>query len=602
TIKLHGVQQKNTALRVGFAVISAAGKIVEQQWMQAVDHDQFGVQVSLTNPLLWSPLAPNLYKARFRLYLADKLVDEYSLSFGIRTFRFDRVAGFFINNKPLKIQGVCMHHDLGALGAAFHPDAAMRQLQILKQMGCNAIRFAHNPPATPLLDMCDELGFLVVDEAFDMWKKRKTKFDYHQYFDQWHVPDLRAMVLRDRNHPSIIMWSIGNEIREQFDSTGITIAKRLAALVKELDTTRPVTSALTEMIPEKNFITQSGSLDVLSFNYKEYDYAALPARFPDAAFVASETASALASRGVYVNGTDSMLIWPASFREQDSFNKGYTDYTCNAYDNTAAYWGTTHQRAWLAVKRYPFISGAFVWSGFDYLGEPLPYLFPARSSYFGIIDLAGFPKDVYYMYQAEWTTKPVLHLLPHWNWQIGDTVNVWAYYSQADEVELFLNGKSLGAQQKSDTSLHVRWRVPYAPGVLLAVSKKEGRPVMKTQVETTDKLAQVLLAASINKPSLQRRPLSFVTIQLADALGRAISHTDVMVKVQIASNSARLLGLDNGYQADTTSLQSPLRQTFKGKLLAIIEHTNHKQPVVLKVQAQGLPAKTITLPARHTME
>jgi beta-galactosidase len=381
---------------------------------------------TIKHPILWSIDNPYLYKLRVELLNAgNNQFDVVSIDFGIRYFNFDSQNGFSLNGKPLKIQGVCLHHDLGALGAAFNVTAAKRQLKILKEMGCNAIRFSHNPPASEFLDLCDQMGFLVIDEAFDMWQKRKNKYDYHLDFKEWHKKDLEAMVLRDRNHPSVIMWSIGNEIREQFDSTGTTITKELVSIVKKLDPSRPVTSAVTETFPEKNFITKANALDVIGFNYKDYDYAELPKRFPGQKFIASETASALETRGVYEFPSDSIRIWPPNFKVQDTFTAN-KDFTSAAYDNTYAYWGNTHERSWLAVKNNQHMAGVFVWSGFDYLGEPMPYpKFPARSSYYGIIDLAGFPKDVYYMYQSEWSTKPVLHIFPHWNWKPGQSVDVW---------------------------------------------------------------------------------------------------------------------------------------------------------------------------------
>ena len=440
--------------------------------------------------------------------------------FGIRQFNFDSKKGFFLNDKPVKIKGVCMHHDLGALGAAFNKAAARRQLRILKEMGCNAIRTAHNPPASEFLDLCDQMGFLVMDEAFDMWQKRKNRFDYHLDFKEWHQRDLESMVLRDRNHPSVFMWSIGNEIREQFDSSGIALTKELVTAVKTLDSTRPVISALTENFPEKNFIYQSGVLDVLGFNYKLNDYKDLPARFPGQKFIASETASALATRGVYDLPSDSMRIWPPDSKQP--FTNGNADMTVSAYDNAYAYWGATHERSLQAVNKYDFIAGCFVWSGFDFLGEPVPYPWPARSSYYGIIDLAGFPKDVYYMYQSAWTSKPVLHIFPHWNWSPTTSagqrkiVDVWAYYNSADEVELFLNGKSQGVKKKVNDELHVMWRVPFEPGTLKAISRKKGKIVLVKETRTAGKPAKIELTADRKIIDADGKDLSFVTVRILD--------------------------------------------------------------------------------------
>jgi beta-galactosidase len=551
------------------------------------------------NPVLWSVENPYLYKAVFRIYQHATMVDEVTKNIGIRRIAFDAQKGFFLNDKPLKIYGVCMHHDLGLLGAAFNKAAAKRQLRILKEMGCNAIRFSHNPPASAMLDLCDEMGFLVIDEAFDMWKKKKNKYDYYKDFTEWHEKDLEAMVYRDRNHPSVICWSIGNEIREQFDSTGIALTKALVDIVKKIDPTKPVLSALTETLPEKNFITKAGALDVLGFNYKDYDYKYLPERFPGIAFIATETASAIATRGVYNSKSESLQIWPSDYKHQDSFDAGYKDFTAPAYDNTRAYWGTTHEKSWLAVKSNPHISGAFVWSGFDYLGEPLPYpKFPARSSYFGIVDLAGLPKDVYYMYQSEWTNKNVLHLFPHWNWNKGDTVDVWAYYNNADEVELFLNGRSVGKRNKTDTTLHVMWQVPFEPGSIKAISKKNGKIVLIKEIKTAGPAARIELIADKQMLAAAGKDIVFVTARIVDKDGNLLPDADNEISFSVLGN-AIIAGTDNGYQADTLSLQIKKRKAWKGLLVAGIKIGSKKGNITLTANSPGLGKAVILLNAAY---
>ncbi|RXK57992.1 glycoside hydrolase family 2 protein [Lacibacter luteus] len=549
-------------------------------------------QIQIAAPILWSTAKPYLYKAVTKIERNGQLIDEVKTNFGIRSFRFDAANGFFLNNEPLKIQGVCMHHDLGALGAAYNHAAAKRQLNILKEMGVNAIRFSHNPPAAAILDLCDEMGFLVQVEAFDMWKKKKNKFDYNLFFDEWHARDIQAMVLRDRNHPSVFMWSIGNEIREQFDSTGTTIAKRLVELVKALDTTRPVTCALTENFPEKNFIWKSGALDILGFNYKLYDYADLPNRFPGQSFVATETASALATRGSYDMPSDSNRLWPPDGKTPTV--KGNADMSVSAYDHVYAYWGSSHEAAMVAVNKYKYMSGMFVWSGFDFIGEPVPYAWPARSSYYGIVDLAGFPKDVFYLYQSEWTTKPMLHLFPHWNWNKGDTVDVWAYYNNADEVELFLNGKSLGSKSKTTDVLHVKWRVPYEAGIIKAVSKKNGRVVLSKEIKTAASLSKILVTADRTKLKANGKDLSFLTIKLVDKDGNLVPDADRFVDV-IVKGAGALAGTDNGFPADTVSLKSSQRKTWKGMALAIVQTNVKKGNITVVVKSAGLKDVIITL-------
>ena len=551
-----------------------------------------GYTIEIKHPIFWGVKKPYLYTLVTRIYLNGLLTDEVKTKFGIRTFHFDSNKGFFLNGQPLKIKGVCLHHDLGALGAAFNKSAARRQLQLLKDMGCNAIRTAHNPPAPGFLDLCDEMGFLVLDEAFDMWKKKKNKFDYHLDFDKWGERDLSAMVLRDRNHPSVFMWSIGNEIREQFDSSGISIARKLVSIVKKLDSTRPVTCALTENHPDKNYIYQSGALDVLGFNYKSEDYSELPLRFPGQKFIATETASALSTRGVYDQPSDSMRLWPPDSKQP--FNNGNADMTASAYDDTYAYWGTTHEKAWLAVKKNNFIAGCFVWCGIDFLGEPVPYPWSARSSYYGIIDLSGFPKDVYYMYQSEWADKPVLHLFPHWNWKKRQLVDVWAYYNNADEVELYLNGKSLGIRRKSDSVLHVMWRVPFKAGTLKAVSRKNGKTVLEKEIRTAGKPAYVRLFFDKSKSANDKKPVLFITAKIVDKNGVIVPDADNLINFSVSRN-AKIIGTDNGFEADTLSLKNPSRKAWKGKALVLVLPRNKKKDVTITAHSPGLPSASITI-------
>jgi len=590
----------NPDIIVDCEIIDPSGKTVgkfssDNRKVKAID--EFSISAQIPYPKRWSVDQPNLYKARFKVFVSAILMDEEEISFGIRSIGFDKQGWFTLNEQPLFLKGVCLHHDLGALGAAYNSEAARRQLCILKEMGCNAIRVSHNPPAADFLDLCDKMGFLVMDEAFDTWNKKKNKFDYHLDFKEWHKADLEAMVLRDRNHPSVFMWSIGNEIRNQFDSSGTIIAKELVDIVKRLDPSRPVTCALTETNPEKNFIYQSIALDVLGFNYKDYDYAALPARFPGQKFLATETASALSTRGVYQFPADLKRVWPADYKEQDTFARGNTDYTTAAYDNTHAYWGNTHEKSWLAVKNNKHMAGFFVWSGFDYLGEPLPYpAFPARSSYYGIVDLAGFPKDIYYMYQSEWSEKPVLHLFPHWNWGKSDTVDVWAYYSKAEEVELYLNGKSLGINKKSDSSLHISWRVPFVPGTLKAVSRKNGKIVQVREIRTAGAAAWIELLSDKRIIRADGKDLSFITVRLLDRSGNLVTGSDKMLSFTI-SGAALLAGTDNGYPADTLTLKSGNRKSWKGQALAILQNNGKKGNITLTVSAGGLGKASITLKA-----
>ncbi|MCL4638674.1 MULTISPECIES: beta-galactosidase GalB [Olivibacter] len=550
-------------------------------------------EVEVPQPILWSPENPYCYQVETQVYVGKQLVDQYKVPMGIRYFSFDAKEGFSLNGERKRILGVCMHHDLGALGAAINKKAMERQLILLKEMGANAIRISHNPPAPEFLDLCDRLGFLVMDEAFDMWRKKKNKFDYSLDFDEWHRQDLVDLIKRDRNHPSVIMWSIGNEIREQFDSSGTALTRELVAIVRREDNTRPVTAALTETHLEKNFIAQAKALDILGFNYKYEQYDSLPINFPGQKFIASETTSALATRGHYDLGHDTLRFWPPSAKEKFVKN-GNPDFTVSAYDQVAAYWGTSHEQAWKAVKQRDFMTGLFVWTGFDYLGEPVPYDFPARSSYYGIIDLAGFPKDVYYMYQSEWTDKPVLHLLPHWNWQAGQTIDVWAYFNQADEVELFLNGQSLGTRRKQGDDIHVSWKVPFQPGTLKAVSSINGKEVLVKEIKTASTPASIRLTVDKNKLRAGINDLAFVTVDIMDDKGNPVPIADNEIVFDI-QGPGFIAGLDNGFQADLSSLKGNRKRAYNGKCLAIIQAKANTGEIILKASAKGLKGAALKL-------
>jgi len=595
---LNIVHDRRSMVSVVSSIYNAKGKLVVQgkpktHPLLAIP-GAFHETLALVNPILWSIENPYLYKIVTRVYENQKLVDEYESPLGVRYFHFDKDKGFFLNGQWVKIKGVCNHHDLGALGAAVNTRAMERQLQILKKMGCNAIRTAHNPPAPELLDLCDRMGFLVMDESFDMWKKRKNKHDYSEDFSAWYKRDLADMVLRDRNHPSVFMWSIGNEIREQFDSSGIGFSREMVAIVKQLDSTRPVMAALSEWNPEKNFMYKSGAFDVIGLNYHHEVYEDFQKHYPGQIFIGAENMSAFATRGHYDQRSDTIMFWPAR-SPLKTVEKGNPDFTVSAYDQVSAYWGSTHEKTWGIIKNHPYLSGLFVWSGFDFLGEPIPYPWPARSSYYGIIDLAGFPKDVYYMYQSEWTTRPVLHLFPHWNWQKGQTVDVWAYYSQADEVELFVNGKSLGVKSKpDDTTFHVMWRVPFEPGQLVAVSKRGGKEVLRKVINTAGAPAKLVLLADRDSLQNNGRDLSFIRASIVDANGNLVPDADKEITFTV-KGPGFIAGTDNGYQADTVSLKSPVRKTWKGLALAMVGSTEKTGIIEVEARVPGLPPARLLL-------
>ncbi|AOW17828.1 glycoside hydrolase [Polaribacter vadi] len=535
----------------------------------------------ILNPNLWDTKNPYLYKIKTKVFEGSKLVDNYTTPLGIRYFNFDAKNGFSLNDVPMKIHGVCLHHDNGALGAVANYEAIKRKLTIMKDMGVNAIRVSHNPSSLELLQLCDEMGLIVQVEAFDSWKKRKVKYDYNLYWDEWHKKDLEDFVKRDRNFPSVMMWSIGNEIREQFDSTGVAITKELVSIVKSLDKTRPVTCALTENIPEKNFIYQSGALDLLGFNYKHKDFYDFPEKFKGEKILASESVSAIETRGHYDMPSDTIKRWPPAHNAPFD---GNDDYTASAYDQISAYWGATHEENWKTVKSLNFIAGTFIWTGFDYLGEPIPYPYPARSSYFGIVDLAGLPKDVYYMYQSEWTKKDVLHVFPHWNWEEGQEVDVWAYYNNADEVELFLNGKSLGSKSKQNDDLHIIWRVKYEPGTIKAISRKDGKVVLEKEIHTAGTPSKIELIA--NKESIKNNhyDLVYVMVNIKDADGNLVPKANNSLDFEVTGGGS-IVGVDNGYQANLSSFKASKIKAFNGKCVVIIQSNGKSETIRLKASS-----------------
>ena len=560
--------------------------IEDKKDIPAGSMQEYSQELKLDHPQLWSAHSPVLYQAVSEVKMKDLVTDEVKTSFGVRSFRFDKDKGFFINDEHVKLLGVCDHHDLGSLGAAVNTRALERQLTLLKEMGCNAIRTSHNPPAPELLDLCDKMGFYVMDEAFDMWHTQKTPFDYHLDWDEWHVRDLTDFILRDRNHPSVIMWSIGNEIPDQHNPSGETIAKELAALVKGLDTSRPITAA-NDNVSSTNYIIRSGALDLVGLNYHPGAYPTLADSFPGKTFVATETTSALASRGVYNRSADTILRWPSGW-PPDPTIKMNADLTCPAYDICSTGWGSTHEEAWKMVKKYDYVSGMFIWTGFDYLGEPTPYDWPAHSSYFGIIDLAGFPKDSYYMYQSEWTSTPVLHILPHWNWKgkEGKPIDVWVY-TNCKEVELFLNGKSVGKKNKTGDDLHLAWKVPYEPGILKAVGQSADGKTMTAEVKTAGAPALIKLEPDRTSITADGRDLSFVSVTITDKDGNMVPDAANLVQFNL-SGQGSIAAVDNGNETSLEPFRAHYRKAYNGKCLVIVRSSAKPGSIKLEAASEGL--------------
>lgn len=559
----------------------------------------------VNDPVLWSLENPHLYKVITTVMAFRKVVDEDTTAFGIRYFKFDANNGFYLNDKPIKIRGVCNHHDLGCLGIAFNERAAERQIEILKSMGCNAIRTSHNPPAPGLLDLCDKHGMLVMDEAFDMWEKEKNPFDYHLEFNEWGKKDLQAQIKRDRNHPSVIIWSMGNEIYEQWWKDGEArseeILKELHETIMNLDPTRPTVTA-NNYTEARNRLLKPGIAEIVGYNYHHEEWGdSVIKKWNGKPFIVTESVSALQTRGHYDMPSDSIRRWP--IRWDKPLTTGNSDTTCSAYENCATPWGSTHEETLKIFEQEKHISGMFIWTGFDYIGEPTPYDWPARSSYFGIMDLAGFPKDCYYLYKSVWTDKPVLHIFPHWNeqagpngWKKGDSVDVWVYYNNAAAVELFVNGKSLGKKQKQKDAFHIMWRVQYQPGFIKAISTKNGATVLTEQINTAGTAYKIQLVADRKTIKGNGEDLSFVTINVLDKNNNLVPDAADLIQFGV-SGSGFIAGVDNGSQTSMESFKDNKRKAFNGKALVVLQNNGKKGSITLKATAAGLQPATIVINA-----
>lgn len=559
---------------------------LEKITIKAGENGSYERQLTFKNPKRWGPYPaqkPNLYVARTHLFIDGRQVDDYDTPFGIRKIEFNPTKGVLVNGQPIRIQGVNQHHDLGALGAAFNTHAAKRQLDLLRELGCNAIRMAHNPPAPELLDLTDRMGFLVIDEIFDSWERKKTPHDFHLIFPDWHEPDTRSFIRRDRNHPSIMAWSFGNEVGEQYtDTAGAAIAQKLHDIVHQEDPSRPASASQNYAKPDMPF---SKVMDFMSLNYQGEGirdapayahlkgirttpmYPAFQKALPDKMIASSETASALSTRGSY--------LFPVAEGNSAPVSNGAggnpDTKEVSAYELYTAAFGASADKVFASQDRYPYVAGEFVWTGWDYLGEPTPY-YSARSSYSGIIDLAGFKKDRFYLYQSRWRPElPIVHLLPHWNWpnRIGEITPVHVFTS-GDEAELFLNGQSLGRKRKGHFEYRLRWdEVKYQAGELKVVAYKKGEMWAEDIVKTTDKAAKLLASADCSAILADGEDLAYVTVKITDKNGLIVPDASNKVSFRL-QGPGKIVATDNGDPANLVSFASHERQAYKGMVLVII--------------------------------
>ena len=574
--------------------------------------EKISSKVTIENPKLWGPYPtqePNLYMAVTTVESGDKIIDLYETQFGIRKLEFDAEKGVFVNGEHITLKGVNQHHDLGALGAAFNYRAAERQLEVLRELGANAIRIAHNPPATELLELTDKMGFLVIDEIHDVWVRKKTPLDFHLIFPDWHEADTRSFMRRDRNHPSVIMWSLGNEVGEQYTGDeGAEIAQKLHDIAKDEDPTRPTTASMNYAKPHMPF---AGVMDVINLNYQGEGIRNAPAyshlngintppiypdfheTFPEKVIVSSENAAAVSSRGEFVFPVTKGISAPVS----DSTGGNPETLHVSAYELYTAPFGSSADKVFRSLDQHPYVAGGFVWSGWDYMGEPTPY-YLARSSYFGVIDLAGFPKERFYLYQSYWRPDyPMAHILPHWNWpeRVGKVTPVHVFTS-GDEAELFLNGESLGRKQKGEFEYRLRWDgVKYEPGELRVVAYKNNEIWAEDVVETTGGPSALKAEADRNEIKADGKDLSFITIEVLDDNDRVVPVANNKIEFSI-DGPGKIVATDNGDPTDMVEFPSKERNAFNGKALAIVRAKNGGAGrIVVVAESDGLEMTTVEI-------
>lgn len=542
-------------------------------------HEKFTASFNSTDPELWSVDDPMLYTLKISLYSGSELLDCVNETFGYRTAEFDPDRGFLLNGEPVKLHGVCMHHDLGALGSALNEAALARQLRIMKEMGVNAIRTSHNMPARQLVQLCDEMGLLVDSEAFDMWEKPKTEFDNHRFFTEHAERDVRSWIERDRNHPCIIMWSIGNEINDTIDPHGLDITKRLYEYVLKYDPKGNAAPTIgSNYMGDENAQKCSDVVKLAGYNYSEYLYDEHHAKYPGWVIYGSETASAVRSRGIYRFPAELPLLTGE-------------DCQCSSLDNSVVGWGSSAMKSWRLDRDCPFCCGQFIWTGFDYIGEPTPY--NTKNSYFGIVDTAGFPKDIYYFYQSVWVSpeqKKVLHIVPsYWDFIPGQEIDV-LIYSNARDVELFLNGKSIGShvmELETSQDMRAHFKVPFEPGVLRVVGHFADGSECSEVLHTPSDPAAVVMTSDKETLLADGRDIAFVEISTVDVNGIPVGNARNLIRVEV-SGAGRLVGLDNGDSTDYDSYKGDNRRLFSGKLLAMIESTLEPGEITVRAYSEGL--------------
>ncbi len=597
-------------------IVDAAGQVVASvesaETVAAGAEREIDQSVEVARPGLWSPDSPTLYCVRSLVQTGGAVVDRYETPFGIRDIVYDVDRGLLLNGVPVKLRGLCLHHDGGAVGAAVPEAVLERRLRLLQEMGCNAIRCSHNPVAPEMLDLCDRLGLLVMDEAFDEWTIRKPQIahGYSEFFAAWAEKDLVNLLHRDRNHPSVVLWSAGNEIGEQRSPTGADVLRPLVATFHREDPTRPVTAAMDNVYTDQGNAPDAFTdlLDVVGYNYvdrwgsrRETFYADDRSKYPQRKMVGSENVCLGGVRGSY---------------ESSGFGPGGPEPAPAPGSPLRARYATAMIRSeqlWKFTRVYDYVIGDFLWTGIDYLGESQ---WPRRSSTSGVLDTCGFAKDSYYFYRSQWTTAPMLHLLPHWNWEgrEGQIIPVIAY-TNCESVELFLNGKSYGVKTlefprqgtaggwntyarpqvfPTTADLHLAWDVPYEPGALKAVGRRGGQIVCEEEVRTAGAPAVLVLSADRDTLHADARDVAHLTVKVVDAAGILVPRADPLIAFDLQGAGA-LIGVDNGDPTSHEDFKARQRKAFNGLALALVQTTTHPGEIRLKVTAEGLQSAEVVL-------
>ena len=602
TVRGHDEQVK-----AQIVMADATGNMVAEAQNLAVKNGLVNTTLKVKAPRLWSPETPYLYTLTTKVTKDGKTLDEKQQKIGIRTIKVSREGGFQLNGQTRKLKGVCLHHDLGPLGAAINKAALIRQIRMLKEMGCDAIRTAHNMPSTWQMEICDSMGMMVMAESFDMWIYPKCKNGYARFFKEWALKDITNLVLNHRNHPSIVMWSIGNEIPEQWSEEGRQIAKQLQGLCHQLDPTRPVTQGMDRAEDALN----SGfaqAMEVPGFNYRVHKYENNIKQLPQGFLLGSETASTVSSRGVY-----KFPVVPTDNSQFASYSPNYdptaltkADGQCSSYDVEYCSWSNLPDDDWVWQDDKDWVIGEFVWTGYDYLGEPTPYdeYWPSRSSYFGIMDLAGLPKDRYWLYRSKWNTKEhTVHLLPHWTWpeRKGEVTPVYCY-TDGVEAELFVNGKSQGRIRKNPAErldrYRLRWNnVKYEAGEIRVVAyDAEGNKIGEDSRRTAGKPTAIVAQADRKSYRADGEDLVFVTIGVADSKGVAVPTCNNELTFEV-TGAGSFEAVCNGDATSLESFKQPRMKLFNGELVVVLR--TGRQPgnirLTIKDSKGKLKAKTLEI-------